>query len=67
LPEVVGDAAFTVAPDDIREMAGAIIATVIQDNLRAELRQKGLEQAQRFSWQTTATETALVYEQLLRR
>ena len=67
LPEVVGDAAFTVEPDDIREMAGAIIATVVQDNLRAELRQKGLEQARRFSWQNTATETALVYKQLLRR
>lgn len=67
LPEVVGDAAFTVDADDARDMAGAIIATVIQDNLRAELRQKGLAQAARFSWQTTATETALVYELLLRR
>jgi glycosyltransferase involved in cell wall biosynthesis len=67
LPEVVGDAAFTVGPDDIREMAGAIIATIVQDNLRAELRQKGLEQARRFSWQATATETALVYEHVLRR
>jgi glycosyltransferase involved in cell wall biosynthesis len=66
LPEVVGPAAFTVDADDGREMAGAIIATVIQDSLRAELRQKGLEQAARFTWEKTATETALVYDQVLR-
>lgn len=62
LPEVVGPAAFTVDADDAREMAGAIIATVIQENLQAELRQKGLEQAAKFSWEKTATETALVYD-----
>ena len=62
LPEVVGPAAFTVDADDAREMAGAIIASVIQENLRAELRQKGLEQAAKFSWQKTATETALIYD-----
>ncbi len=66
LPEVVGDAAFAVDAGAAREMAGAIIATVMQDNLRAELVKKGLEQAKRFSWQTTATETALVYDEVLR-
>jgi len=66
LPEVVESAAFTVDPDNARDMAGAIIATLVQDNLRAELRQKGLEQAKKFSWQQTAVETALVYDQILR-
>jgi glycosyltransferase involved in cell wall biosynthesis len=65
LPEVVGPAGFANDPDDYREMAGSIIASVIQDNLRADLRQKGLEQARKFSWEKTVTETALVYEQLL--
>lgn len=67
LPEVVGPAAFTVDADDGREMAGAIIASVIQEDLRSELRQKGLAQAARFSWQKTATETALVYDEVLSR
>lgn len=67
LPEVVGDAAFANDPDDAREMAGSIIATLIQDTLRAELRQKGLAQAAKFSWETTATETALVYDRVLAR
>jgi glycosyltransferase involved in cell wall biosynthesis len=66
LPEVVGPAAFTVDADNAREMAGAIISTVIEDDLRADLRQKGLEQAAKFSWQKTATETALVYDFVLR-
>lgn len=64
LPEVIGQAAFAVPPDDEREMAGAIIATLIQDNLAAELKQKGLDQAAKFSWENTATQTLLVYDQV---
>ena len=64
LPEVVGDAAFAVDPDDERAMAGAIIATVIQDNLAAELRLKGAARVSNFSWATTATRTALLYDQV---
>ena len=67
LPEVVGSAAFTVNADDARAMGGAIIATVIQESLRLELRQKGLQQAAKFSWQETATETAITYGIVLRR
>ncbi|MCA9974932.1 MAG: glycosyltransferase family 4 protein, partial [Anaerolineales bacterium] len=67
LPEVVGDAAFAVAPDDARDMAGAIIAAIIQENLAADLRHKGPQQAAKFSWQTTATETALVYDRVFRK
>ena len=62
LPEVLGDAGFAVEPDDARNMAGAIISTIIQDNLRAELRRKGEKQAATFSWEKTATETLLVYD-----
>ncbi len=62
LPEVLGEAGFAVDPDDARGMAGAIISTLIQDNLRAELRRKGEEQAAKFSWEKTATETLLVYD-----
>ena len=65
LPEVVGDAAFTVEPDAVREMAGAIIATVVQENLNTELRAKGLAQAKKFSWEKTAHETLLVYDKIL--
>ena len=66
LIEVIGDAGFAIDPDAPREMAGAIIATIMQDNLAAELRQKGLAQAAKFSWEKTATETALVYDEVIR-
>ncbi len=67
LPEVVGSAAFAVDADDVREMAGAIIASVIDEPLRAELRRMGPEQAAKFTWQGTATETALVYDLVSRK
>jgi glycosyltransferase involved in cell wall biosynthesis len=67
LIEVIGDAGFAVHPDAPRDMAGAIIATIVQENLAAELRQKGLAQAAKFSWEKTATETALVYDKVGRK
>ncbi len=66
LPEVVGEAGFAVDADDARAMAGAIIAAVIQDDLAADLRQKGLERVRSFSWEETAQETLLVYDKVLR-
>jgi glycosyltransferase involved in cell wall biosynthesis len=64
LPEVVGDAAFAVDPDDARQMAGSIISLLIQDSFAEEMKQKGLAQAARFNWRRTATETVVVYDQL---
>ena len=64
LPEVVGNAGFTVDPDDARGMAGAIISTLIEEELAADLRQRSRDRAAEFSWEKTATETLLVYDQL---
>lgn len=65
LPEVVGEAGFAVDPHDERGMAGAIISTIIQDNLAKEMRQHSRQQAQKFSWEKTAAETLLVYDKVL--
>ena len=65
VPEVVGEAAYLVDPDDSRAMGGAIIAVLIQDDLRESLRNLGLAQATSFSWQRTARETLAVYRQVL--
>jgi len=67
LPEVVGDAAFAVDADDARDMAGAITAILVQDNLAADLRAKGPQQAGKFSWEKTAVETAVIYDSLQKR
>ena len=65
LPEVVGDAAFAVEPDAERDMAGAIISLLIQDEFAEEMKHKGLQQAATFSWQKTATKTVVVYDKVL--
>jgi glycosyltransferase involved in cell wall biosynthesis len=65
LPEVVGDAAFAVSPDDARQMAGAIISVLVDETLAAELKQKGLQRAAAFSWEETATQTLFIYDRLL--
>lgn len=66
LPEIVGPAGFVVDPDDVRGMAGAIIALVVQEDLAADLRRQGPQQAARFTWENTATETLLVYDRVAR-
>jgi glycosyltransferase involved in cell wall biosynthesis len=65
LPEVVGDAGLMVGPDDIDGMGEAILRVLDDAELRAELRERGLRQAQRFSWHISAERTLRVYEQVL--
>lgn len=64
LPEVTGDAAFALDPDDDRQIGGSLIAAVTQEELAAEMREKGLARAADFSWEKTATETLLIYDRL---
>ncbi|MBL1130123.1 MAG: glycosyltransferase family 1 protein [Chloroflexi bacterium] len=67
LPEVVGEAGFAVDPDDARGMAGAIIATIVQDDLAKELRATAVTQAAKFSWADTAVQTLHVYDKVFNR
>ena len=64
LPEVVGEAGFALDPGDARGFGGSIIATIVQEDLAAEMKGKGLEQAAKFSWEKTATETLHLYDRL---
>lgn len=63
LPEVVGDAALLVDPFDVAAITDAITALIDNSDLRTRLRLKGLEQAQKFSWQRTARMTLEAYRQ----
>lgn len=67
LAEAVGDAAMGVEPGDERQLGGAIIATLIQENLADDLREKGLARAQEFTWERTMGETVGVYARVLER
>jgi glycosyltransferase involved in cell wall biosynthesis len=62
LPELLGDAGFCLDPDDVKGMAGAILACLVDESLASDLRQRGPQQASRFSWARTAQETLAVYE-----
>ena len=62
LPEVVGSAGFTLCPDDVEGIAGAIISCATEEKLRADLRRRGLVQAARFSWKRTAEQTLQVLQ-----
>lgn len=57
LPEILGDGARYVNPWRIGELADALTETLTNMATRATLRQKGLENAKRFSWDRAAEET----------
>lgn len=65
LPEVVGDAALLVNPNNWEEIAVALHRLLTDDDLHAELRQKGLERAHHFSWSLTAQRTLEVYRRVV--
>src|SRR3984893_13643003 len=50
LPEVVGDAALLVDPNDISALCQALQTLLENEQLRSELVQKGYRQAQKYTW-----------------
>jgi glycosyltransferase involved in cell wall biosynthesis len=67
LPEVVGDAAIMVDPDDTHALVDAIRSVLTNEALQADLRTRSLERAKQFSWRKTAQGTLAVYEEVLAR
>ncbi len=65
LPEVVGDAALQVAPDDGSALADAIVRALTDRALREQMIARGIVQAARFSWTRTARETVALYRTVL--
>lgn len=65
LPELAGAAAFQIDPNDTRRLGAAIIALCVQEDLHAEMREKGLAQAAQFTWDKTARETLAAYRHVL--
>jgi glycosyltransferase involved in cell wall biosynthesis len=60
LPEVAGDAAVLVDPDDDRAIAGGIQRVIADGRLRERLREAGLARAAAFTWEDSARRTAEV-------
>ncbi len=64
MPEVVGDAALVVAPDDVPGWAAALWRLLGDRVLREELRQRGFARAAQFSYARAAQATIEVYNRV---
>ncbi|HEY7107118.1 MAG TPA: glycosyltransferase family 1 protein [Acidimicrobiia bacterium] len=67
LPEVLGDAAVLVPPDDVDALATAMQRVLGDAALRADLVVRGTNQAARYDWATTAHQLVALYAQLAGR
>ncbi len=61
LPEVVGDAALLVGPRDADTWADALRAVLNDAARRAAMRERGIAQSKKFSWDRAADETLAIY------
>src|SRR5579862_938620 len=65
LPEVVGNAAVLVNPENLFEIMRALHRVLLDQPLRDKLKQRGYEQAARFSWEGSARRILQVYREVL--
>ena len=65
LPEVAGDAAQLINPNDHEALTQAMQQIFNDAELRQSMREKGLLQKTKFSWQETARKTNAIYAQIL--
>jgi glycosyltransferase involved in cell wall biosynthesis len=63
LPEIAGDAALLFDPLDVAVIADALLRILTDNDLCAELAQRGLARAAAFTWERTAAETLTIYRQ----
>ncbi|MGJ5816051.1 glycosyltransferase family 4 protein [Paludibaculum fermentans] len=61
LPEVVGDAAMIVSPDNVFDIARGMKEVLLDAALRAELVRRGAERSRFFRWEDTAREVLDTY------
>jgi len=64
LPEVVGDAAITVNPENVFEIARGLKEILLDTNLRETLIARGRERINRFSWDQTARDVLATYREV---
>jgi len=64
LPEVAGDAALFIKPEDDDDIARAMRRVVDEQNLRQSLSERGLQRAALFDWRKTVVETVFAYREI---
>lgn len=65
LPEVCGDAAVYVDPNDTQSIAAGMQRVLSDETLRSDLIERGLRRAKNFTWEKTARETLKVFDEIL--
>jgi glycosyltransferase involved in cell wall biosynthesis len=64
LPEVVGDAALMVRPENAEELSEAMARVLTDDGLRTAMVARGLQQSRRFTWGAAAQRMLAAYRRL---
>ena len=64
LPEVVGNAAVLVNPENVFEIMRALHRVLVDQVLRDKLKARGYEQANRFSWDAAAQQILRAYHEI---
>ncbi len=65
LPEVAGDAALLVPPDDVAGFAQAMSRVLEDRETASAMKARGLSRAAQFTWERTARETVAVYRKVV--
>ncbi|QSJ18555.1 glycosyltransferase family 4 protein [Nostoc sp. UHCC 0702] len=66
IPEVTGDAAILIDPNEHIQLAEAILNIINDSQLRQKLINRGKERAKLFSWERTARETLNAYRTIMK-
>ncbi|PIR94325.1 hypothetical protein COT97_01760 [Candidatus Falkowbacteria bacterium CG10_big_fil_rev_8_21_14_0_10_39_11] len=67
LPEVLNNSALLFDPKNISDIADKIYQIISTPELQKQLKEKGLQNSQRFSWYTCAKQTLAVYNKILQK
>jgi len=61
LPEIAGDAAVLIDPNDPQDIANGILKILEDEDFRSKLKEKGSQRAKEFTWDRTARQTLEVF------
>ena len=67
IPEVVGNAAVMVNPENVFEIMHALHRVLLDQPVREKLKARGVLQAQKFSWDDSVRRMLEVYHEVVRR
>lgn len=67
LPEVVGNAAVLVNPENVFEIRRALQRVLLDQTFRERLKERGYAQVQRFSWATSAAQVLTAYREVAKK